>query len=60
MSPVRTSLRVRLQCDDDGFLDFLAALLTLDPEKRPSAAVALQHPWLRPENAMPLEHYELP
>jgi serine/threonine protein kinase len=57
---VRSSLRVRLQCNDDGFLDFLACLLTLDPEKRPTAALALQHPWLRPENAFPVEPYELP
>lgn len=60
IKPVRSSLRVRLQCNDDGFLDFLACLLTLDPEKRPTAALALQHPWLRPENAFPVEPYELP
>lgn len=60
IKPVRTSLRVRLQCNDDGFLDFLACLLTLDPEKRPTAAIALQHPWLRPENAFAVEPYDLP
>ena len=45
--PCATSLRTRLRCDDEGFLDFVAALLTLDPAHRPTAAQALQHPWLR-------------
>jgi len=37
---------VRLRCEDEGFLDFLAALLSVDAERRPTAAQALQHPWL--------------
>merc|ERR1712232_1446433 len=45
--PKRTSLRKKLdQCDDHGFVDFLALLLTLDPELRPSADLASQHSWL--------------
>lgn len=58
MTPRRTNLRIRLGCEDAGFLDFLAALLTIDPERRPTAAQALQHPWLRAE--YPIEPYALP
>ena len=29
------------------FLDFIAQCLVLDPEVRPGAAKALQHPWIR-------------
>jgi hypothetical protein len=60
MTPQRTSLRVRLACDDAGFLDFMAALLTLDPNERPSAATALQHPWLRADAELPCDAYVLP
>jgi dual specificity tyrosine-phosphorylation-regulated kinase 2/3/4 len=45
--PKRTSLRHRVPCADEGFLDFLSYLLTPDPEARPSAGEALGHPWLR-------------
>lgn len=31
---------------DAAGLDFVAALLAMDPARRPSAAAALQHPWL--------------
>ena len=36
---------------DEGLLEFVSYLLTVDPRKRPTAAQALQHPWLqvRPE-----------
>ncbi|KAF8057645.1 FUM1 [Scenedesmus sp. PABB004] len=44
--PKRTSLRHRVPGGDEGFLDFLAYLLTPDPAARPSAADALAHPWL--------------
>ncbi len=57
-SPSRTSLRLRLQCVDEGFLDFLASLLVLDPNNRPTAAKALQHPWL--QSALPFEPYQMP
>jgi dual specificity tyrosine-phosphorylation-regulated kinase 2/3/4 len=51
-------LRVRLGCDDEDFLHFVASLLVLDPEKRPTAAQALKHPWLQKE--YDLEPYILP
>jgi serine/threonine protein kinase len=47
LTPKRTSLRHRVPGADPGLLDFLAALLAPDPERRPTAAEALQHPWLR-------------
>jgi len=31
---------------DQGFIDFVAYLLQVDPKKRPSAFEALKHPWL--------------
>jgi len=42
----KTTLKQRLQCDDAYFLDFVRWLLEVDPLKRPSAKVALQHPFL--------------
>lgn len=57
-TPQRTNLRVRSGCRDRGFLDFLAALLVIDPEKRPTAAQALRHPWLATE--LPFEPYVMP
>ena len=45
--PKRTSLRHRVPCADEGFLDFLACLLAPDPGQRPGAEEALCHPWLR-------------
>ncbi|XP_054786182.1 uncharacterized protein LOC129292627 [Prosopis cineraria] len=44
--PKKTSLRHRLPMGDQGFVDFVAYLLVVDPNKRPSAAEALKHPWL--------------
>eukprot|EP00927_Polykrikos_kofoidii_P000929 TRINITY_DN10349_c0_g2_i1.p1 TRINITY_DN10349_c0_g2~~TRINITY_DN10349_c0_g2_i1.p1 ORF type:complete len:741 (+),score=111.87 TRINITY_DN10349_c0_g2_i1:305-2224(+) len=44
--PKKTSLRERLRTDSDDFLNFLETLFSLDPAKRPTAAEALQHPWL--------------
>jgi serine/threonine protein kinase len=29
------------------FVDFVRYLLTIDPESRPTAALALQHPWMQ-------------
>eukprot|EP01062_Namystynia_karyoxenos_P008607 TRINITY_DN1302_c1_g1_i1.p1 TRINITY_DN1302_c1_g1~~TRINITY_DN1302_c1_g1_i1.p1 ORF type:complete len:916 (+),score=293.71 TRINITY_DN1302_c1_g1_i1:139-2886(+) len=44
------SLRERLgNCDDELFVDFVSRLLDVDPERRPTAAEALQHPWLKKE-----------
>ncbi|XP_010537517.1 PREDICTED: uncharacterized protein LOC104812183 [Tarenaya hassleriana] len=44
--PKRTSLRHRLPMGDQGFIDFVAHLLEINPKKRPSASDALKHPWL--------------
>ncbi|CAG8702384.1 20424_t:CDS:2 [Dentiscutata erythropus] len=38
--------------------DFIRCLLTLDPEKRPSAKEALQHKWMSGENAMDVDLLE--
>ena len=45
--PKATSLSDRVDIAGDLFLDFLKSLLTFDPAQRPTAAEALQHPWLR-------------
>ncbi len=47
LRPKRTSLARRVQEADAGLLDFLSCLLCVDPARRPSAAEALQHPWLQ-------------
>lgn len=52
--PKRTSLKWRVPDADDGFIDFIAFLLTVDPRQRPTAEVALQHPWLQ-YNYPPIE-----
>ncbi|KAG5030337.1 hypothetical protein JHK87_013851 [Glycine soja] len=44
--PKKTSLRHRLPMGDQGFIDFVAHLLEVNPKKRPSASEALKHPWL--------------
>ncbi|KAJ9141596.1 hypothetical protein P3X46_032111 [Hevea brasiliensis] len=44
--PKKTSLRHRLPMGDQGFVDFVAHLLEINPKKRPSASEALKHPWL--------------
>jgi len=52
--PKKTSLRARLHLppagvaseDEENFLDFVNLMLQVDPRKRPSAAEALNHPWL--------------
>jgi len=45
--PKRTNLRNRLHADDKYFTEFIRALLRLNPEERPTAAEALEHPFLR-------------
>lgn len=47
--PKRSSLRHRLPDADEGLLSFVSCLLHIDPNKRPTAAEALQHPWLQKE-----------
>ncbi|ONK65343.1 uncharacterized protein A4U43_C07F36140 [Asparagus officinalis] len=44
--PKKSSLRHRLPMGDQGFIDFVAHLLEVNPKKRPSASEALKHPWL--------------
>ena len=44
--PKKTSLRHRLPMGDQGFIDFVAHLLEVNPKERPSASEALKHPWL--------------
>ncbi|CAK9218909.1 unnamed protein product [Sphagnum troendelagicum] len=44
--PKKTSLAHRLPMGDQGFVEFVAYLLQIDPTIRPSATEALQHPWL--------------
>ena len=42
----KTTLKKRLKCDDQHFVDFVRWLLEVDPLKRPTAREALTHPWL--------------
>uniref|UniRef100_A0A2P2MI51 Uncharacterized protein LOC8289105 n=1 Tax=Rhizophora mucronata TaxID=61149 RepID=A0A2P2MI51_RHIMU len=44
--PKKTSLRHRMPMGDQGFIEFVAHLLEVNPKKRPSAAEALKHPWI--------------
>lgn len=44
--PKKTTLTHRLPEADEGLLDFISYLLTIDPKKRPTAEEALMHPWL--------------
>ncbi|CAN6465671.1 unnamed protein product [Victoria cruziana] len=44
--PKKSSLRHRLPMAEQGFVDFVAHLLEINPKKRPNATEALQHPWL--------------
>ncbi|KAI3778025.1 hypothetical protein L2E82_06988 [Cichorium intybus] len=44
--PQETSLEEHLQVSDALFIDFVRSLLEINPQKRPTASEALQHPWL--------------
>nr|XP_043613571.1 dual specificity protein kinase CLK1-like [Erigeron canadensis] len=44
--PQETSLEEHLQVSDALFLDFVKSLLEINPQRRPTASEALQHPWL--------------
>mmetsp|Transcript_50465 Transcript_50465/g.96405 ORF Transcript_50465/g.96405 Transcript_50465/m.96405 type:complete len:683 (-) Transcript_50465:537-2585(-) len=46
LHPKHTSLAHRLQGAHPEFVEFLSFLLTVDPDHRPNATQALQHPWL--------------
>ncbi|KAA6369646.1 MAG: putative Dual specificity protein kinase pom1, partial [Streblomastix strix] len=43
--PKTTTLQQRMHTDDLLFVDFVTRLLTVDPDRRPTAIEALQHPW---------------
>ena len=45
--PKRTLLKNRIHCDDENFIDFLRYLLKIDPNERPTAEEALNHPWFK-------------
>ncbi|KAM7270484.1 hypothetical protein ACFE04_029698 [Oxalis oulophora] len=44
--PKESSLEYHLQVSDNGFIDFIKNLLEINPERRPTAREALEHPWL--------------
>ncbi|XP_059457920.1 uncharacterized protein LOC132187584 [Corylus avellana] len=44
--PESSLLEHRLQVTDFGFIDFVTSLLEINPKRRPTAAEALEHPWL--------------
>jgi serine/threonine protein kinase len=44
--PESSLLEHRLQVTDIGFIDFVTSLLEINPKRRPTAAEALEHPWL--------------
>ncbi|KAG2723906.1 hypothetical protein I3760_02G192900 [Carya illinoinensis] len=44
--PESSSLEHRLQVNDIGFIDFVKSLLEINPQRRPTAVEALEHPWL--------------
>ncbi|GFY84486.1 protein kinase superfamily protein [Actinidia rufa] len=44
--PESSSLEHHLQVSDTGFIDFLRDLLEINPQRRPTAREALEHPWL--------------
>lgn len=47
MIPKNTTLKSRVRSDDDKFISFLEATLRIDPNLRPSASEALEHPFLK-------------
>ncbi|XP_042491529.1 dual specificity protein kinase CLK1 [Macadamia integrifolia] len=44
--PEESSLEHHLQVSDVGFIEFISYLLEINPQRRPTAKEALQHPWL--------------
>ena len=51
LQPRGSSLQSILGSADEGFLDFLTTILSLDPDRRPTAQEALRHPWLASTSA---------
>lgn len=59
LNPIPSNLQRRLAAaKDPGFVSFIRYLLTIDPNIRPTAKQALQHPWLQGDTAV--EHFTLP
>jgi hypothetical protein len=58
LSAQTTNLHYHLGCRDEGFLEFVSALLAVDPDQRPTAEQALKHPWL--QEILPCAQYQLP
>ncbi|KAA0167970.1 hypothetical protein FNF27_07217 [Cafeteria roenbergensis] len=58
LHPEPKPLEELLEVDDPEFVDFLSALLTIDPVKRPTAAEALEHPFMK--RIRDFKPYELP
>ncbi|XP_043697014.1 uncharacterized protein LOC122647744 [Telopea speciosissima] len=44
--PEESSLEHHLKISDIGFIEFIRYLLEMNPQRRPTAREALQHPWL--------------
>ena len=44
--PKKTTLRHRIRCEDNYFIDFVRWLLEIDPMKRPTPKEAMSHPFL--------------
>ncbi|XP_038723712.1 serine/threonine-protein kinase ppk15 isoform X2 [Tripterygium wilfordii] len=44
--PEESSLEHHLQVTDDELINFLRTLLEINPQRRPTASEALEHPWL--------------
>ena len=54
----KTTLKQRIGCDDDLFIDFVRWLLEIDPLKRPTAKEAMTHPWLSQAKYEIKEHWK--
>ncbi|KDD75017.1 protein kinase, partial [Helicosporidium sp. ATCC 50920] len=53
LRPKQSSLAARLAGLDPEFVSFVHSVLHLDPAQRPTAAQALEHPWLEQRRALP-------
>ncbi|MCQ2818105.1 MAG: DYRK family dual specificity protein kinase [archaeon] len=45
--PKKSNLKKRVGSNDKEFIDFIKYLLTIDPNLRPTATEALNHPWMK-------------
>jgi len=58
--PVETELGDLLRTHDPLFLSFIKTLLTIDPDKRPTAKEALRHPWLAEYSQAATDEFDSP